>query len=83
MIEDFTGIFAVGLIFLGLPWLILHYLTKWKLARGLTLEDESMLDEMHDLARRLDDRLTTLERIHAADREEPSRPTLVKDNRGA
>ena len=23
---------VVGILFLGLPWLILHYMTKWKLS---------------------------------------------------
>ena len=81
MIEDITGPLAIIAIFVGLPWLILHYLTKWKAARGLSLGDEAMHDELHDLALRLDDRRTTLERIIAADRDEPSRPTLVKTSR--
>ena len=52
---------------LGLPWLILHYVTKWKLAPKITQEDENLLDEMFNLARRLEDRLNTVERIVAAD----------------
>ena len=79
--EDFTGLFAVFAIFLGLPWVIFHYITKWKTAPTLTTQDENLLDELHDLALRLDDRMTTLERIIAADRDEPSRPTLVKTSR--
>lgn len=59
---------AVLALFVGLPWLVLHYVTKWKQAKSLTLEDEKLLDELHELARRLDERLTTIERIHAADR---------------
>jgi phage shock protein B len=58
---------VVGILFLGLPWLILHYMTKWKTAATLTREDENLLDELHDITRRLDDRMTTIERIIAAD----------------
>ena len=58
---------AVPLIFIGLPWLIFHYVTKWKGAATLTAEDENLLDELHDLARRLDDRLCTVERIMTAE----------------
>lgn len=58
---------VVGILFLGLPWLILHYMTKWKTAATLTREDEKLLDELHDIARRLEDRMTTIERIIAAD----------------
>ena len=57
----------IGLLFVALPWLILHYITKWKQAPRMTNEDENLLDEMHMLARRLEDRLHTIERIVAAD----------------
>ena len=55
-------------LFIGLPWLIMHYITKWKQAPGaLTNADEGLLDELHSLARRLEDRVNTVERIVAAD----------------
>lgn len=60
-------IFAVGALFIGMPWLIFHYITKWKQAPKITDEDERLLDELHTLARRLEDRLQTVERIIAAD----------------
>ena len=56
-----------GTLFVALPWLILHYVTKWKQAPRITIEDEQLLDELHTLARRLEDRVTTVERIVAAD----------------
>jgi phage shock protein B len=68
-VEDiFVPLIAIGCIFVALPWLILHHVTKWKTAATLTREDENLLDELYDLARRLDDRMTTIERIIAADR---------------
>lgn len=54
-------------LFLGLPWLIFHYITKWKTAATLTREDENLLDQLHDTARRLDDRLESIERILTVD----------------
>lgn len=57
----------VPLIVIGLPWLIFHYITKWKTAPKITTQDESLLDEMHLLSRRLEERLVTVERIIAAD----------------
>ena len=54
-------------LFVGLPWVILHYVTKWKTAPKITDEDERLLDEMQMLARRLDVRVMTVERIIAAD----------------
>lgn len=66
--EDILVPIAVcGMLFVGLPWLIFHYVTRWKQASSLTNEDEKLLDELHDLARRLDDRLSTIERIIAID----------------
>lgn len=67
-------IIVVGMLFIGLPWLIFHYVTKWKQAATLTGEDEKLLDELHYTARRLEDRLMTIERIIAADNPE-FRPT--------
>ena len=58
---------AITSIFVGLPWLVLHYMTRWRTAVTLTREDENLLDELYDLARRLEDRMTTIERIIAAD----------------
>jgi phage shock protein B len=60
-------ILVVGMLFIGLPWLIFHYVTKWKGNATLTREDENLLDELHDLARRLDDRMCSIERIMSAD----------------
>ena len=57
----------VPILFIGLPWLIFHYVTKWKTAATLTGADERLLDELHDAARRLDDRLCTIERIMTAE----------------
>ena len=58
---------AITTLFIALPWLILHYVTKWKQAPKITHEDEQLLDELHMLARRLEDRVITVERIIAAD----------------
>jgi len=65
--EVFIPIFVVGILFLGLPWLVFHYVTKWKQAASLTGEDEKLLDELHYTARQLEERLMTVERIIAAD----------------
>ena len=77
MEEILIPIIIVPVIFLGLPWLIFHYITKWKSAATLTGEDEKLLDELHELARRLDDRMITIERIMAA--ENPGWRQLSQD----
>jgi phage shock protein B len=62
-----VGGIAVVSIFLILPWIIFHYMTKWKQAATLTRSDEKLLDELHDAARRLDDRICSIERIMDAE----------------
>ena len=65
-----SEIIVIPAIFLGMPWIIMHYLTKWKQAPKITQEDENLLDEMYNLARRLEERMATVERIVAADHPE-------------
>ena len=66
-------------IVLGLPWLIFHYITKWKTAATLTTDDETMLEEMYQIARRLDERMDTVERLVAADNPEFSPRRIAND----
>ena len=65
-----VGMVAIVSIFIGLPWLIFHYVTRWKTAKVLTNDDERLLDDLHDAARRLDDRLCSIERIMTAENPE-------------
>ena len=67
MEDVLVPVLVVGMLFVGLPWLILHYMTQWKRAGSLSVEDENLLDELHDTARRLDDRLCSIERIITAE----------------
>ena len=55
------------ILFIAFPWIIFHYITKWKQAATLTHGDEKLLDELHEAARRLDDRLCSIERIMTAE----------------
>ena len=69
--EDVGGFIVGGLalvtLFIGLPWLVFHYITKWKQTATITGADEKLLDDLYDLSRRLDDRLCTIERIMSAE----------------
>ena len=62
--DNFLSIVA---IFIAMPWLIFHYVTKLKSQGSLTIEDEKLMDELHEMARRLDDRVATIERIMTAE----------------
>jgi phage shock protein B len=65
--EFFIAMTAIVSILIGLPWLIFHYITKWKTAARLTGSDEQLLDDLYDAAKRLDDRLCSIERIMTAE----------------
>jgi len=67
MDDSFLAIPIVGILFIGLPWIILHYLSQWKKAGSISVEDENLLDELYETARRLEARVETVERIIAAD----------------
>jgi phage shock protein B len=66
-LEALIPLSAILAIFVGLPWLIFHYVTKWKQGQTLTREDENLLDDLHDTARRLEERVITIERIMTAE----------------
>ncbi|BEU99672.1 envelope stress response membrane protein PspB [Novosphingobium olei] len=66
-------------IFVGMPWVILHYITRWKTAATLTSGDEALLEELYQLARRLDERMDTVERLVASDNPEFRPARIVHD----
>ena len=63
MEEVLIPVTIVGMLFIGLPWLVFHYITRWKTAATLSNADEKLMEELYDLARRLDDRMCSIERI--------------------
>ena len=79
---DLTPFLVVCALFIGLPWVILHYITRWKTAATLTSGDERLLEELYTLARRLEERMDTVERLVAA--ENPQfRPARLGAERSA
>ena len=82
MEDVIVPIFAVVVLFLGLPWLMFHYITRWKQSGSLSMEDENLMDELYETARRLDDRLATIERIIAADNPDFRLVTQTRTDRG-
>jgi len=67
-------------IFLGLPWIIFHYITKWKTAATITNDDEALLEELYQLAKRLDERMDTVERLVASDNPD-FKPARIQHDR--
>ncbi|WP_324826751.1 envelope stress response membrane protein PspB [Qipengyuania zhejiangensis] len=72
-------VFAIVAIFIALPWIVLHYITKWKTSASITTDDEVLLEELYNLAKRLDDRMDTVERLVASDNPE-FRPARLVHN---
>lgn len=44
-------------------WIVAHYATRWRTARILSRDQERILAELHENARRMEDRMDSLERI--------------------
>lgn len=60
------GMFILGVLFLTVVmpmWIIAHYGTRWRRGQRLTAESERDLAELWEAAKRIEDRLSSLERI--------------------
>jgi phage shock protein B len=73
-------VLAIVCIFIALPWIVLHYITKWKTAATITSDDEALLEEMYNLAKRLDERMDTVERLVAHDHADFKPARLVQNS---
>lgn len=62
-----VGLGVAGLIFVCLfvvlPWMFLHYLTKARSNSGLSQDEERMLEEIWRASRTMERRIETLERL--------------------
>ena len=77
--------FFIPMFLMATIWIVLHYMTKWKTAPTITADDEVLLEELYNLAKRLDERMDTVERLVASDSPEftPARRLIAdqeKDN---
>jgi len=79
-VDDFAPVLAIIAIFIGLPWIIMHYITRWKTAATITTDDEYLLEELYNLAKRLDERMDTVERLVASDNPE-FKPARIQHDR--
>ena len=73
-------VFFVSISLIAVAWMFLHYVTRWKTAATITTDDEQLLEELYQLAKRLDERMDTVERLVATDNPE-FKPARVLDNR--
>jgi phage shock protein B len=57
-------VIAILFVSIVLPLVVvLHYVTKWKEAKGLTREDEKMLEDIWESAQKMESRINALETI--------------------
>lgn len=75
------GFTAIISLFVILPWIILHYISKSRASRHLTEDDERMLEDLWRSARTMERRIETLERLIEPDAA-PSRPRPTQSTRG-
>jgi phage shock protein B len=68
-------------IFVVLPWMILHYISKSRASGRLTEDDERMLEDLWRSARTMERRIETLERLVEPDAS-PARPRPTQSTRG-
>ena len=48
-------------------WIIAHYVTRWRLAKTLSPEDEKQFAELWRMAERMEERIDSIERILEAE----------------
>jgi phage shock protein B len=75
------GLVAIVSLFVVLPRMILHYISKNRSSRNLTEDDERMLEDLWRSARTMERRIETLERLLEPDAA-PIRPRPTQSTRG-
>jgi phage shock protein B len=66
-----------GILFLTIVapvWIAFHYLTRWRMARTLSRDDERSLVDLWEAARRIETRLDNLERAVGVEPQEAKQP---------
>ena len=55
-------------------WIIAHYLTRWRMAKSLSPEDEKQFAELWQTAERMEQRIDSIERILEAEEPQEEKP---------
>ena len=67
MEDILVPIVIVGMLFIGLPAMVFHYITKWRAQKTLSTDDERMLEDLWRSARAMERRIESLETILGAE----------------
>jgi phage shock protein B len=69
---DFNAV-VLALVIVVLPlWMFLHYGSRWRANRGLAAQDEKLLTDLWDAARRMEERMDNLERVIGTENQRKS-----------
>jgi phage shock protein B len=69
---DFNAVVLV-LVIVVLPlWMFLHYGSRWRASKGLAAQDEKLLTDLWDAARRMEERMDNLERVIGTENQRKS-----------
>nr|WP_321359885.1 envelope stress response membrane protein PspB [uncultured Hyphomonas sp.] len=75
MSEEVFAIAIVGIIFIGFPAVMFHYITQWRKQKTLMPDDERMMEDLWRSAKAMERRIDTLERLlDSAEAEDPRSP---------
>jgi len=58
---EITGILALTIV--APIWIVSHYVTKWRLSKGLSTDEAQTLEDLWKAAQRMEQRVKTLEAI--------------------
>lgn len=64
--DFFTFIEVPLIIFLAVVapvWIIAHYVTRWRMGKSISVDDEKVLSDLYESATRMEHRVANLEQI--------------------
>jgi phage shock protein B len=68
---------TLGILFVAIIapiWIVFHYMTRWRMARTLSRDDERTLVDLWEAAQRMEGRIENLERAVGLERQEARNP---------
>ncbi|WP_119679943.1 envelope stress response membrane protein PspB [Indioceanicola profundi] len=63
MSEFFIVPVIIFMVIVAPVWIIFHYVTKWRIAKTLSADDEQMMADLYHSAGQMEDRIRQLEKI--------------------
>ena len=57
------AVWIVAITIVAPIWIVSHYVTKWKLSKGLSQDETQMLEDLWKTAQAMENRVNTLEAI--------------------